>query len=242
MLSEKPWRAEAVMQFIAGLFVCQGIGIVIAIVLHGANISGFQQSESFGMILIGTLSRQGAAWILIWIFLWQHRVNLLDAFGLRDPRLKRKLLIAVTLAVLSLPVVWMLQIVSGDLLTRIGWTPEEQMAVTLFKETKNWWQLAYLAIFAVVIAPVAEEFFFRGMLYPLVKQRGSPGWAFFGVNAIFALIHFDVGTLVPLFALALALTWLYEFTDNLLAPITAHALFNAANLVMLYFLKTKFGG
>ena len=33
--------------------------------------------------------------------------------------------------------------------------------------------------------------------------------------------------------LALALTWLYELTDNLLAPILVHALFNAANLAML---------
>jgi membrane protease YdiL (CAAX protease family) len=29
------------------------------------------------------------------------------------------------------------------------------------------------------------------------------------------------------------LTWLYELTDNLLAPIAAHSLFNTANLVIL---------
>ena len=40
---------------------------------------------------------------------------------------------------------------------------------------------------------------------------------------------------MPLFVLALALTWLYEKTDNLLAPIAAHSLFNAANLVVLFF-------
>jgi len=27
---------------------------------------------------------------------------------------------------------------------------------------------------------------------------------------------------------------LYEFTDNLLAPIIAHAVFNASNLIMLF--------
>ena len=41
-----------------------------------------------------------------------------------------------------------------------------------------------------------------------------------------------------LFALALALTWLYERTDNLLAPITAHALFNAANYMVLLWQKS----
>ena len=58
----------------------------------------------------------------------------------------------------------------------------------------------------------------------------------FGVSALFAAIHFDAVTLVPLFALALALTWLYEKTDCLLAPIAAHSLFNAVNLVALDFL------
>jgi membrane protease YdiL (CAAX protease family) len=47
----------------------------------------------------------------------------------------------------------------------------------------------------------------------------------------------DAATLVPLFMLALALTWLYERTDNLLAPITMHSLFNIAYLIVLCFVK-----
>jgi len=38
----------------------------------------------------------------------------------------------------------------------------------------------------------------------------------------------------PLFVLALVLTWLYEKTDCLLAPIAAHSLFNTVNLVILF--------
>ncbi len=95
------------------------------------------------------------------------------------------------------------------------------------------WTIVYLGVFAVVIAPVAEEFIFRGMLFPFVKQLGFPKLAWFGVSALFALIHLNAPTFVPLFVFALALTWLYEWTDNLLAPITAHALFNAANFAVL---------
>jgi hypothetical protein len=88
-------------------------------------------------------------------------------------------------------------------------------------------------VFTVIIGPVAEEFIFRGLLYPFIKQRGWPGLAWFGVSFLFALVHWDAAAFVPLFLLALVLTWLYETTDTLLAPITAHALFNAANLVLL---------
>ena len=113
--------------------------------------------------------------------------------------------------------------------------PENQFAVTLLAGTKSWGMRIYLGAFAVVLAPVAEEFIFRGMLYPFVKQLGWPRLAWFGVSFVFALIHDDAATFVPLFVLALALTWLYEKTDNLLAPIAAHSLFNAANLVLLCF-------
>jgi membrane protease YdiL (CAAX protease family) len=77
------------------------------------------------------------------------------------------------------------------------------------------------------------------MLYPLVKQLGRPRLAWFGVSFLFALIHWDAAAFVALFLLALALTWLYEKTDNLLVPITAHAFFNAVNLILLCFFQSE---
>jgi membrane protease YdiL (CAAX protease family) len=53
------------------------------------------------------------------------------------------------------------------------------------------------------------------------------------VSFLFALIHLSAPNFLALFALALALTWLYEKTEGLLAPVMAHGLFNAANLVLL---------
>jgi membrane protease YdiL (CAAX protease family) len=146
------------------------------------------------------------------------------------------LLLAAGVLAVALPAVWLLQGLSGIVLEKIGAPVENQRAVDIFLGIKSTWFRVCFGFFAVAIAPVAEEFVFRGMLYPFVKQHGSPRAALFGVSAIFAAIHFDAGTFVPLFALALALTWLYEKTDRLLAPIAAHSLFNATNLAALYFL------
>jgi membrane protease YdiL (CAAX protease family) len=71
-------------------------------------------------------------------------------------------------------------------------------------------------------------------LYPWIKKAGFPKLAFVGTSLVFAIIHLNLMTLLPLFVLALILTGLYEKTNNLLAPIAGHALFNAVNLVMLY--------
>jgi membrane protease YdiL (CAAX protease family) len=40
-------------------------------------------------------------------------------------------------------------------------------------------------------------------------------------------------TFLPLLALAVILVWIYEATDNLLAPIAAHSFFNLVNFFLL---------
>jgi len=218
------------------MFACYGFVAMLALLLQKSGLAGFQNPDDAGFALLGTLGIEGPAWIFILVFLRLHKINWRDAFGLRGPDLGKSLLLAVGVLAFTLPAVWLLQGFSGVELEKIGVPVESQPAVAIYLGLKAFWLRVCFGTFAIVIAPVAEEFVFRGMLYPFVKQLGSPRAALFGVSAIFAAIHFDAGTFVPLFALALALTWLYEMTDNLLAPIAAHSLFNATNLVALHFL------
>ncbi|HEY1716932.1 MAG TPA: CPBP family intramembrane glutamic endopeptidase [Verrucomicrobiae bacterium] len=233
MLSEKPWRAEAVMRFIAAQFILYFLGAAALVTLHGFGVGGFKHEEDFGNVLLATASFQGATWILIPIFLRRHGMDWREAFGFHKPDLFRALFWAVVLAIVILPVALELQRASVFTLEKFGWPPEDEAAVTLVTGAKSLWLKIYLGVFAVVLAPVAEEFIFRGVLFPFVKQLGFPKLAWLGVSLLFAAIHFDAAIFVPLFTFALALTWLYEKTDNLLAPIAAHSLFNAANLLIL---------
>jgi membrane protease YdiL (CAAX protease family) len=196
-------------------------------------VAAFKVPDGLGAVVLGTLSFQGAAWGLIGLFLWQHGTGWREAFGLRDPRLARVLGLAAIAAVVFLIVVLGLQAACAWVLTRLGQHPVQQEAVDLLENTHSVWFRFYLGGFAVLLAPVAEEFIFRGMLFPFLKQLGLPWLAWFGVSGLFALIHLNEVTFLPLFVLALGLTWLYHKTDNLLAPITVHAFFNAANLVMM---------
>lgn len=233
MLSEKPWRAEAVLQFCAAQIVCLCVGIAVVTVLHKLDIRGFRSDESLGSIMAGTLCLQGAAWPLILLFLHRHGIGWGTAFGMHGPKPGTALLTAMVFIVVVLPVVLCLQWISIAVLEQLGVPPENQAAVRLLTDAKSIWTTVYLGLFAVVIAPVAEEFIFRGMLFPFIKRLGYPRLAWFGTSALFAFIHLNIPTFVPLFVFALALTWLYERTDNLLAPITAHALFNAVNFAVL---------
>jgi membrane protease YdiL (CAAX protease family) len=95
------------------------------------------------------------------------------------------------------------------------------------------WLTVYVGLAAVLVAPFVEEVLFRGILYPTLKDRGYRRTALWGVSLLFAAIHGNLMTFVPLTFLALMLTLLYEQTGNLLAPILTHALFNALNFVWL---------
>lgn len=234
MLSQKPWRAESVILLIAGMFVCLGVGVVTAGLLRQFGVPAFKSPDSFANILLATLSFQGVTWLLIFNFLKQHKVNWRDAFGLRNANLDKSILLAVITLIVMLPIILQLEQYSAQLLQKIGWPLEDERAVTLIVNAKSVWLHIYLAFFAIVLAPVAEEFMFRGVLFPFIKQLGFPKLAWFGVSFLFALIHANAPTLVPLFVFALVLTWLYQKTDCLFAPIAAHSLFNTANLVILY--------
>ena len=95
-----------------------------------------------------------------------------------------------------------------------------------------------IVTFAIVVAPVFEEFFFRGFTYPALKQRWGTWRALTLVSAVFAAIHLHVPSLGPLFALSVGLGLSYEFTGSLLAPITMHALFNVTNVGMLLYVRS----
>jgi membrane protease YdiL (CAAX protease family) len=94
-----------------------------------------------------------------------------------------------------------------------------------------------IAAFAIMIAPVFEEFLFRGFAYPVLKQRWGTWRALMAVSAVFAAIHFHLPSLGPLFTLGVGLGLAYELSGSLLAPITMHALFNATNVAMLLYVR-----
>ena len=188
--------------------------------------------------LIATLSFQGVALVFIWRFVREHQMGWRDAFGF-PVNWKMALFLGVVAACLALPVAQGLQLASAEIMSRLSVKPEMQPAIQALKNTVTWLDRFALGVAAIGFAPVAEEMLFRGILYPAVKQAGFPRLALWGTSLLFAVVHWNVATFVPLLLLAVVLTLLYEKTNNLLAPIAAHALFNALNFTMFYFVQSK---
>ena len=126
--------------------------------------------------------------------------------------------IGATLA--SAGVVWLLE--------SIGFQAEPQAAEQAIAVVDPW--LVVVAV--VILAPIAEEIFFRGVVFNAWLREGGRRWAFFGSSALFALIHISVVAVVPIFLLGLALAWVYQRTGNLLAPIAMHATVNGISVAL----------
>lgn len=92
---------------------------------------------------------------------------------------------------------------------------------------------------SVLVAPLAEELCFRGLLYSALRKR-FPLWPAMGLSGLaFGLTHFQTSldgyllVLLIIMPLGMFLAYAYERTRTLLVPIVIHAVFNLFQVVLL---------
>lgn len=90
-----------------------------------------------------------------------------------------------------------------------------------------------LVLSVVVMAPLAEEWFYRGMLLSALARRMGPVAATVASSAVFALIHLEPILFPGLFVFALVLAWLTIRTGRIGVAVVAHLAFNATTVVQL---------
>jgi membrane protease YdiL (CAAX protease family) len=103
------------------------------------------------------------------------------------------------------------------------------------------WGLVSFAVFAVIAAPVLEEFVFRGLLFRSIADRHGfwPGALVSGIA--FGAFHLlTPGSRLDVLALGvihvgtgIGLAWIYRWRRNILAPIAGHAMFNLIAVVAI---------
>ena len=84
-----------------------------------------------------------------------------------------------------------------------------------------------------MLAPITEEFLFRGMLFRRLKHGAGFAVAY-GVTAVaFALIHYNPSGVLTYAWLALCFASVYARTGRLWTAVAVHSLNNAVTLVLL---------
>jgi hypothetical protein len=91
----------------------------------------------------------------------------------------------------------------------------------------------WIAILAVVAAPIFEEFIFRGLIFGGLRRTQGLTVSLLASAAIFALVH-PPFSVIPVFGLGIATALVYERTRMLIGPIAVHAVYNAIAIGLPY--------
>lgn len=162
------------------------------------------------------------------------------AVGLRAPRALRDLAVGFGFGLVVYPAVAFVVASSfGFLLQRVTGAPvqtPEQVPTDL-----PVLGTVFVAVYALLIAPVAEEFFFRGILFSAARARLGL-WAGALVSGVaFGLIHYvpaawpsAVLLMAVMVPTGMAFAWIRARRGSLYASIGAHVAFNVIGLILIY--------
>jgi len=172
---------------------------------------------------------------LVLVYMGLYRgLNPAEMFGLRQMSVPKALgQAAIWLFAVALAMGAAIHVVTEFALGGKWMDDSPQEVVETFMKSHSIGIKLLLAGSAVLIAPLTEEIIFRGYLYGVVKHYSDRWFSAVFTSLVFAAVHQHVGSLFPLFLLAIGFSLAYEVTGCLLVPIFMHMLFNGFNVAML---------
>lgn len=111
----------------------------------------------------------------------------------------------------------------------------EQLPVQLLARAHDPGLITGFALLAIVIAPFAEEFVFRGFVFNALRRYLPVPAAMMLSAAIFGLAHADLSAFAPLWAGGIVLAWVYWRSGVLPCSMISHATFNTVQVVLIVF-------
>lgn len=85
----------------------------------------------------------------------------------------------------------------------------------------------------VILGPIQEELFFRGVVFRYLRKHYSAILSVFYATVVFTLAHFHPGLYLSSFGIGLLLTFVYLRWNNLWYPIILHILFNLQPFIFM---------
>jgi uncharacterized protein len=197
--------------------------IAYAVIAGAAGLSAAEADESPGPVLGATFFQDAllvaGAVLAVGLGVKQGAAA---ALGLRSTRFWP----AVGWAAVLLGAFWL---ASGIVVSIFGEPPEQEITEEIKSEDGALALAGYVGI-TCLVAPIAEEVFFRGFLFPVLRSRTGVAWGVVITGVLFSLVHAlgsPVEALIVLFVLGAGLCLLYLRTGSLLPCIGLHALNNA---------------
>ncbi len=92
--------------------------------------------------------------------------------------------------------------------------------------------LLIAGIAVAIAAPLAEELFFRGLVYRALSEIWSPTLAIFVSGFLFGAFHLNLSVLIPFTILGMLLAWGFRASGSIWVPIAAHFTINSVSFTV----------
>jgi membrane protease YdiL (CAAX protease family) len=225
-----PWSPKDILRASLAALALLAAGVllvvVVAVVAGFAGLdltdAAFLQLTVFAVMALESVFVLPAWW-------WGPRKHALGLnwLGLRATRTLR----GVVFAVVGFALIMGINLLWGVVVERFD-LPGQADLVPLFGEGPV--GLAGAIIVACVIAPFAEETFFRGFMYAGMRDRWGLTAGVVVSALVFSLFHMSLSTLIPIAAMGAVFALLYERTDALWPCIALHAVVNLLGVLGAY--------
>lgn len=143
------------------------------------------------------------------------------------------------IALCSIPLMWMVLFACLMVVILVnGKPPSPELPLAPIAGSPNPWDRIALVVLAICAAPIAEECFFRGMLFNKLRRHMSPFLAVPLQGVIFGLVHpFGPLHIALISVIGIFLGVVYLWRKTIITSMFMHAFLNSAALaLMLLFL------
>lgn len=178
--------------------------------------------------------------LIIWVYILAFRRN--PTPPLIGEKNWRNIRFGIGSYVASLPLFFLLMMLVGMVLQLLHREPTPQPIFSMYLKETRAGVVTTLLLLVAVIGPMAEELFFRGLLYGWLRSRIGIWKGLLVSGFLFATLHMDAVTFLPIAGLGILLGWVYEQTGSLAAPIAVHIFHNAGMMFLASIVKSILSG
>ena len=230
----KTWSWIDLLIIVLGILLILFLGAILFVVLMVAmgqkpeNLVNPTISQTLGLTVLESVA------LVLGVYLFGLRRKGLDwsSVGFRHTSWLW-IGISISATLIIIPIVGIITIVFFFL---TGQPIENPQLDFLLPEGLSTTNAVLMLLMAGFVAPLAEELFFRGVLYTFLRERWGIWISVFTSSFLFGLIHGDIAVGITGFLLGVVAALVFEFSKSLWTAVIVHVINNSLKIALLYLL------
>lgn len=223
-ISVSEWTLLDILKVVVIIFfIWQLLYIFKNVIFNLLRISGSRNLIS--SLIFSTFFHIIAVACIFYYIKYKYNTSLY-ALGLTLRKFFKNVLVGFLGYISIVPLAIFALIISGVVCYQVGYESKPNPLFLIYFLPSKQLILVYLLLFISIIGPISEEIFFRGFLYKSLRTKFNVKTGILINSIIFAFLHIEPIGFAAIFLLSIMLSYIYEKTGSLVAPITAHIIHN----------------